>query len=111
MAARRRGLVFLHNDRVVNGLAAADQPQPPPRYECPSPSPQEIIKVKGLLLKIFPLEIVDTIIEHAEYWACITVSTGGRTTTVGGYGTPEDALIVSIRTSLMNLHFRHSARV
>jgi hypothetical protein len=96
MAARRLGF-FTSTDRfALNGPAASSCPQPPARYDCPSPSPNDVLETKALLLKKLPLEIVDVIIERAEYWPCISVSTGGRNTIVGSYGNHSDVLIVSI---------------
>jgi hypothetical protein len=96
MTARRLGF-FTSTDRfALNGPATSSSPKPPARYDCPSPSPNDVLETKALLLKKLPLEIVDVIIERAEYWPCISVSTGGRTTVVGSYGNSSDVLIVSI---------------
>lgn len=69
---------------------------PPPKFE--SPSPKVVLEVKDLLFKTFklPLEIVDVIIDYAEYWPRTTVTTSGRTFRVGG--SESDKLIVCIET-------------
>lgn len=74
-------------------------PEPLPKYE-PS-SPRAVLETKGLLLKIFPLEIVDLVIEYAEYWPRTTVTTRGRTTKLGNNG---NTFIVSLSMFLFPLH-------
>jgi hypothetical protein len=96
MAARRLGFFTSTGRFAPNGPAASSYPQPPARYDCPSPSPNDVLETKALLLKKLPIEIVDVIIERAGYWPCISVRTGGRTTIVGSYGNNSDVLIVSI---------------
>ena len=63
-----------------------------------SPSPNDVLEVKNVLLKAFdlPLELVDVIIDYAEYWPRTSVSTAGETLAVGGDGNPrEDVFVVS----------------
>jgi hypothetical protein len=63
-----------------------------------SPSPKDVWEVKNVLLKTFtiPLEIIDLIIDYAEYWPRTSVCTAGETFAVGGYGNyREDKFVVS----------------
>jgi hypothetical protein len=63
-----------------------------------SPSPNDVLEVKNVLLKVsnLPLELVDVIIDYAEYWPRTSVSTAGETLAVGGRGNPrEDVFVVS----------------
>lgn len=76
---------------ALSALAPPTDPKPLPKYE-PS-SPKRALEVKDLLFKKLPLEIVNVVLEYAEYWPRTTVITGGRTTTVGYNG---NVLIVSL---------------
>lgn len=81
---------------ALTALSGANDPAPSPVFE--SPSPNDVLEVKDVLLKAFalPLEIIDLIIDYAEYWPRTTVSTAGETLAVGGYGnTREDRFVVS----------------
>jgi hypothetical protein len=65
--------------------------EPLPKYE--PVSPKVVFEMKDVLLKILPLEIVEFVIEYAEYWPRTTVTTRGRTTKLGSSG---NAFIVSL---------------
>lgn len=66
---------------------AADGPSPPEPEREPEreptqyhPTVQDVLQAKSILLAIasFPLELVDTIIDVAEYWPCSTTLNTGR---------------------------------
>jgi hypothetical protein len=61
-----------------------------------SPSPKDVLEVKRLLLKTckIPIEIVDVIIDYAEYWPRTTVTNGRKNFRVGG--ADSDTFIVSV---------------
>jgi hypothetical protein len=75
-------------------LAPETEPQPVPE----GPSPATVLEVKNIFLKRLnlPLEIVDSIIDFAEYWAHISVETEGPERIAGGRGGHEDKFIVSL---------------
>lgn len=81
---------------ALTALNRVNDSGPSPEFE--SPSPKDVLEVKNLLLKAFdlPLEIIDIIIDCAEYWPRTRVSTVGETIAVGGHGNPrEDTFVVS----------------
>lgn len=81
---------------ALMALNRINDPGPSAVFE--SPSPNDVLEVKDVLLKasLLPLEIVDMIIDYAEYWPRTTVSTAVETFAVGGYGNlREDIFIVS----------------
>jgi hypothetical protein len=66
---------------------AADGPSPPEPQREPEreptqyhPTVEDVLQAKSILLAIasFPLELVDTIIDVAEYWPCSTTLNTGR---------------------------------
>jgi hypothetical protein len=73
------------------------EPESSPPFQ--HPSPKDVLLVKAVMLKMLrlPLEIVDTIIDWAEYWPCTTVTTRGQTSTRGGVKNRDDKLIVSMQ--------------
>jgi len=75
----------------MQSIKPTSDPESLPKYE--PTSRKAVLDVKDLLFKKLPLEIVDIVIEYAEYWPCTTVTTGGRTTEVGYNG---DVFIVSL---------------
>lgn len=72
-----------------------------------SPSPKAVLGVKDFLLKIskLPLEIIDIVIDYAEYWPCTTVTTAGENTAFSSFGNPnqENKFIVSLRVFISPL--------
>jgi hypothetical protein len=56
---------------------------PVPRPFCPTV--QEVLAVKTVILNLYklPIEIIDTIIDFAEYWPRTTVGFNGRKTAIG----------------------------
>ncbi len=81
---------------ALTALSGANDPALSPVLE--SPSPSDVLEVKNVLLKAFalPLEVIDVIIDYAEYWPRNTVSTAGEALAIGGYGNDrEDVFIVS----------------
>ena len=85
---------------ALTALHRANDPGPSSVFE--SPSPNDVLEVKNVLLKAFvlPLEIIDAIIDYAEYWPRTTVSTAGEIFAVGGHGNPrEDTFVVSCPAS------------
>ena len=63
-----------------------------------SPTIQDVLDVKQIMFKKgnLPLELIDTIIDAAEYWVRTTTSRSGGTITISsGRGTVEDKLLVS----------------
>jgi hypothetical protein len=63
------------------------------------PSPKQVLEVKDVLKQLrLPLEIIDVVIDLAEYWPCTVVSTGSETFFVGG-SRNQDEFIVSANTT------------
>jgi hypothetical protein len=59
------------------------------------PSSKQVLEVKDILKQLrLPLEIIDVVIDLAEYWPCTVVSTGSETFFVGG-SRNQDEFIVS----------------
>jgi hypothetical protein len=91
------GRLFIDTAKVaLTALNRVNDSGPLPEFE--SPSPKDVLEVKNVLLKAFdlPLEIIDAIIDYAEYWPRTSVSTAGETFAIGGHGNPrEDTFVVS----------------
>jgi hypothetical protein len=91
------GRLIMHTAKLaLTALNVANDPGPSPVFK--SPSPNDVLEVKNVLLEAFtlPLEIIDLVIDYAEYWPRTTVSTVGETFAVGGYGNArEDSFVVS----------------
>jgi hypothetical protein len=91
------GRFFIDTAKVaLTALNRVDDSGPLQEFE--SPSPKDVLEVKNVLLKAFdlPLEIIDAIIDYAEYWPRTSVSTAGETFAIGGHGNPrEDTFVVS----------------
>lgn len=74
---------------ALTALSGANDPAPSSTFE--SPSPYDVLEVKNLLKKsALPLEIIDLIVDYAEYWPCTTVSTASEIFVVGGQGSSEE---------------------
>ena len=84
---------------VLNSTPPLSVPESESSPPFQHPSPKDVLLVKTVMLKKLrlPLEIVDTIIDWAEYWPCTTVTTRGETSARGGLENREDELIVSMR--------------
>jgi hypothetical protein len=74
---------------ALNALSPTQNAETLPKFE--SPSPRQVLRVKNLLFKNFklPLEIVDVVIDYAEYWPRTTATTAGKTFRVGGSRSDE----------------------
>ncbi len=64
-----------------------------------NPSVQDVLAVKNILSKTsrLPLEIIDIIVDFAEYWPCASVTMQGEKYAEGGENTlinKEDAFLV-----------------
>ena len=90
------GRLFIDTAKVaLTALNRVNDSGPLPEFE--SPSPKDVLEVKNVLLKAFdlPLEIIDVIIDYAEYWPSTSISKTGESVAVGGHGNPrEDIFLV-----------------
>lgn len=69
------------HDLTSSVLRAAKEPSPPENEPTEyHPNVEDVFRVRALLLSIssFPLELIDTIIDVAEYWPCSTTLNTGR---------------------------------
>jgi hypothetical protein len=89
---------FIMNTAKVALVALNPAYDPGPSSAFEFPSPNDVLEVKNILLKAtdLPLELVDLVIDYAEYWPRTSVSTAGEVVAVGGHKNPrEDIFVVS----------------
>lgn len=84
---------------ALNPIAPPSIPEPESSPPFQHPSPKDVLLVKAVMLKklSLPLEIVDAIIDWAEYWPCTTVTTREQTSALGGVEYRADKLVVSMQ--------------
>lgn len=91
------GRLIMHTAKLaLTALNGTNDRGPSPVFK--SPSPNDVLEVKNVLLEAFalPLEIIDLVIDYAEYWPRTTVSTVGETFAGRGYdNAKEDSFVVS----------------
>lgn len=90
----RRKLAQLHIDKSPEARERL------PKSSNYQPMVLDVLRVKKCLSKVgtypLPLEVVDTIIDYAEYWPCTTTEMSeGRKRIQGGNSAGENVLIVS----------------
>lgn len=93
----RRGIPFNRFENMPNR-----QGRSPDRKIIHEPTPKDCIKVKNIIAKAsnFPPEVVDIVMDFAEYWACSVASidytvTASRCHTIHGGRSNENQLLVS----------------
>lgn len=95
----------LRNNNEANRGLGTNADSPRLSTDIDSPRLSDIIEVKNMLLKAYalPLDIVDAIVDYAEYWPHTTMSTKEPSWARAGArphspspGTSEDRFVVSI---------------
>jgi hypothetical protein len=84
--------------KTIRGLTMAEPSNAQLQFQ--SPTPRDVLLVKKILLEKarLPLELVDTIIDCAEYWPCTTTirqTTPDTEITIRAGGRNENQFLVS----------------